>query len=267
MPIAAITAFRMALVSQDLAPRRKVSGIDQLGRAQLLDGYPSADPLVARRGLFNQVAGEPQVQKHRHRDPVAPLEHPHDDAARIYGIHHFPKRFQAAQDLAAGHLAPHIMDVVQVAGYLDALLRMDLHVVGDIGQERAAPDQQQPVAPHHVHRECAEEQAPQKQRDQHQRAAQQHHPQGHSQRVIHVADQPLNQQGRARCQAELLHQEDARFDVDIRVQVLQVKRQQNAGQDEQNAYHPAVVQQVRSGIHLQHHIGGKYIGSNNQEGL
>ena len=78
------------------------------------------------------------------------LEHADHDAVGLGGANDIAQRFHGAQDLAAGQRGAGLVPVVQIAGDLQAGLGMFGDVLADVFEQRAAADQQQAIAAHHL---------------------------------------------------------------------------------------------------------------------
>ena len=103
-----------------------------------------------------------------------------------------------------------LVPVVQIAGDLEAALRVIGDVLADVFEQRAAAHQQQAVAAHHLKREGAEQDPPEEDGDHGDGAAHHHDADGHTQVGVDVRDQPLGEECHAHHQAELLDQDDPR---------------------------------------------------------
>ena len=120
---------------------------------------------------------------------------------------------------------------------------MFVDVLADILQKRAFPYQQQPVLSHHAKHVRAEEDPPGEDRGHRQHAAQDHDPYGDPQIGIDITHHALDEKGNPHHQAKLLCEHDPRADVDLRVEIVKMKTQQNAAEHQEDAQQAAVVEQ------------------------
>ena len=125
------------------------------------------------------------------------------------------KRVHVAEDFAAGKRGADLVPVVQIAGDFEAALRVIRDELADVFEQRAAAHQQDTIAAHHLKGEGAEQDPPEEDGDHGEGAAHHHDADGHTEIGVGVRDQSLGEECHAHHQAELLRQDDARFDVNL----------------------------------------------------
>jgi hypothetical protein len=126
-----------------------------------------------------------------------------------------------------------------------------------ISSSKGLAHQQKPFPGHHAKHVRAEEDAPGEDGGNRHEAAQHHYPDGDSQAGIQIADQRLKQERDADHHAKLLGQHEARSHVDLRIEIVEVHAQENAGQGYEDAHQPAVIEQVDGGIDRDNQICGQ----------
>src|SRR5690348_8443315 len=164
---------------------------------------------------------------------VAALPYAYDDARRPGGFDHLPQRVEAAQELHASGSVRILRFVVDDSDEPDAHFRMFLNMPGYLRQDGTAADQQQTIATQQLQQIGAEDHAPGIDPSQRHAGAGAHHMQRHAKFHVNVAHQTLNQKSRAQNETELLQQHHVRGDVDVGVEIVQVKTENNRdhGQD------------------------------------
>ena len=134
-------------------------------------------------------------------------------------------------------------------------------------EQRAVSHQQHPLPAHDLERIGAEQHAPPENRRYRHGAPQDHQANGQPEARIDVRNQPLEQEGRAHHQAKLLGESDARRHADPRIQILEMKPQQNADQNQENSPKAAVVKEENVGSHSQRNVRGQHKSRRDQQGL
>ena len=234
--------------------RAQLAGEDELRGPDFFQADASADALVGIGDFFDDVSGEAQFQQFADRHAVAPLEHADHDAVGLGGANDVAQRVHVAEDFAAGKQGADLVPVVQIAGDLEAALRVIGDVLADVFEQRAAAHQQQAIAAHHLKGEGAEQDPPEEDGDHGEGAAHHHDADGHAQIGVDVGDQPLGEECHAHHQAKLLDQDDARFDVNLGIEIVKMQADQNAEHDQGNPEEAAVVQEKDGGIDFENDV-------------
>ena len=115
--------------------------------------------------------------------------------------------------------------------------------------------------------EGAEEDAPEEDGDHRDGAAHHHHADGHAEVGVDVGDQALREECHTHHQAELLNQDDLRFDVNLGIQIVKMQAHQNADEHQGNPEEAAIVEEKNRRIDFENNVGGEDERRGHQQNL
>src|ERR1035438_1630579 len=147
------------------------------------------------------------------------------------------------------------MRIIHITRDQISAFRVNLNILADIFQQRAATDQKKLVAIYHLEYVRAEDYPPTENSQHREHIAENHHPDGNSQIAVQIANKTLQQKSAADDQTELLQQGNPGPDEDVGVEILKIKPDQN-GDDHHGDAHPAAfLKKKDAGIDCQECVG------------
>src|SRR5262249_22012398 len=142
------------------------------------------------------------------------------DAVGLSSLDDFPQPLDSPKHLAAWQFRSILVRAAYIPCHGHALLGVFLDMLGDLQENLAISYQQKMIASYHPDHDVAEDDAPTEAGHHRQGAPGRHDPQRHAEVAIEVGDQALEEECYPDHQAELLDQDNLRFDVKIGVQIL-----------------------------------------------
>src|ERR1017187_1689939 len=130
-------------------------------------------------------------------------------------------------------------------------------MTGEVPQQGTIPNQQQSLAGNQREHKRAEQQAAGENARDREQAAQKHDAKWYLQVRSSGTDQRLEKKRNTRDHQELLQQQQARPDADLRVETLKMDPEEDAKPNQRNTCQPREARKVIRGIHFEEQVGGK----------